>query len=112
MTITVEKKGKVMILKPQGDIRVSEGDVALRKAFHEQLEAGERMFVLNMDRVRFIDSAGLGELVASLKRVREAGGDLKLSDVTQRVSEALVVTQLVRILDVYESESDAVATYV
>jgi anti-sigma B factor antagonist len=65
-----------------------------------------------MERVRFIDSAGLGELVASLKRVREAGGDLKLSDVTQRVSEALVVTQLVRILDVYESESDAVATYV
>ena len=112
MEIGVEKKGKITILKPRGDIRVGEGDVILRNAFQAQLDEGGGLFVLNLRDVRFIDSAGLGELVASLKRVREADGDLKLAQVNKRVSEALVVTQLIKIVDVYDSESEAIAAFV
>jgi len=111
MKIGVEKKGNVSILKPHGDIRVGEGDIALRKAFQTQVDEGGKLFVLNLKNVRFVDSAGLGELVASLKRVRETGGDMKLAEVNQRVADALVVTQLVKILDVYETEADAMGAY-
>lgn len=112
MKIDFDHQGRVTILRPHGDIRVGEGDVALRKSFESHLEEGQRLFVLNLKGVRFIDSAGLGELVASLKRVREKEGDLKLAEVNKRVSDALVVTQLVKILDVYATESEAVSAFV
>lgn len=111
MDITVEKKGTVTVIKPHGDIRVGQGDVALQKTYQEQLSAGERLFVLDLSDVKFLDSAGLGELVATLKRVRQAGGDLKISSVNQRVSDALHVTQLVKILDVYEDQAAALAAF-
>ncbi|UCF67038.1 MAG: STAS domain-containing protein [Acidobacteriota bacterium] len=112
MKIIVEQTGTVTILRPQGDIRVGEGDVALRGTLKEQLEQGKNRIVLDLAAVRFLDSAGLGELVASLKRVREAQGDMKIANVNQRVSDALHVTQLVRVLDIYKDVSEAIAAFV
>jgi len=112
MDIAVQDKGNVTILSPRGDIRVGEGDVKLRSVLKEQLEEGKTLFVLNLKDVRFLDSAGLGELVASLKRVAEKEGSLRICNANRRVSEALVVTKLIEILDVYESEAEAIASFV
>ncbi|HHN74877.1 MAG TPA: anti-sigma factor antagonist [Acidobacteria bacterium] len=112
MNIAVMEHDKVVVLSPEGDIKVGEGDVAMRKKIQEQLELGKRFLVLDLSHVRFMDSAGLGELVASLKRVREAGGELKIAHVNQRISDALTVTQLVRVLDIYPDQSSAIAAFV
>ncbi|RMG47555.1 MAG: anti-sigma factor antagonist [Acidobacteria bacterium] len=111
MKISVDQTGKVTILRPQGAVRVGEGDVALRNVVKEQLDQGRKLIVLDMESVSFLDSAGLGELVAALKRVREAGGDLKIAHVSQRVSDALHVTQLTRVLDVYKDVTEAIASF-
>jgi len=112
MKITVEQMGKVTVIRPHGAIRVSEGDEALKKVVQEQLDQQRKLLVLDLQSVSFLDSAGLGELVASLKRVREAGGDLKIARVNQRVSDALHVTQLTRVLDVFKDISEAIASFV
>lgn len=112
MKMSVEEHGNVVIVMPQGDVKVGEGDVALRDTIQKYLSAGKTRFVLDLGEVRFMDSAGLGELVASLKRVREAGGDLKVAQANQRISDALYVTQLVRVLDVYGEVAEAIAAFV
>lgn len=112
MNIGVKEHGKVVVLSPEGDIKVGEGDVALREKIQEQIAGGHEHLVLDLGGVRFMDSAGLGELVASLKRVREAGGELKIAKVNQRISDALTVTQLVKVLDIYADVSGAIAAFV
>ncbi len=112
MNIQVEDHGKVCIISPQGDISVGEGDVALRESVQVQTERGCSRIVLNLEGVRYMDSAGIGELVACLKRVREAGGDLKVCSVNQRVSDAFHALQLVKILGIYKDSEEAIASFV
>ena len=111
MKMSTIEEGKVVIIIPQGDIKIGEGDVALRGAFRAQLDAGKLLFVLDLEEVRYLDSAGLGELVATLKRVTEAGGEMRICAVNQRVSDAFHVTQLVRVLDIYPTRSEAIASF-
>jgi anti-sigma B factor antagonist len=111
MKLRVEEHGKVVIISPEGDVKIGEGDVALRDAFKEQIEAGKRHFVLDLREVRYFDSAGLGELVATLKRVKEAEGEMRICNVNQRVNDAFHVTQLVRVLDIDRSREDAIASF-
>ncbi len=68
--------------------------------------------MLDLGEVRYLDSAGLGELVATLKRVREAGGELRICGVNRRVDDAFHVTQLVRVLEIYKYRSDAISAFV
>ena len=112
MKIHTEEHGKIMIVAPEGDIRIGEGDVAMRETFRRLLDEGHRKFVLDLSNVRYLDSAGLGELVATLKRVREVGGALHICGVNQRVDEAFHVTQLVRVLDIYKDRTEAISAFV
>ncbi len=111
MKIQVEMRGNVCTVSPQGDIRLGEGDLVLRDTIHKQLEAGHTKLVLNLANVRFMDSAGIGEIVACLKRVREGGGDLKLASLNQRITDLFTLTKLISIFDVYSDEGAAVAAY-
>ncbi len=112
MKIEVKKQGKVCTVTPLGDIKLGEGDLVLRDEIHRQLAAGCTMFVLNLGQVRFMDSAGLGEVVACLKRVRESGGDLKLAGLNQRVTDLFTLTKLIAIFDVYADERAAIAAFI
>lgn len=111
MKMEVRERGGIVIVSPEGDIKVGEGDIALREAVQQQIVSGKNQVVLDLAKVRFMDSAGLGELVASLKRVREAGGQLKVAAVNQRITDALTITLLIRVLDIYDDVDGALASF-
>lgn len=111
MKIEVENAGNVCTVTPLGDIRLGEGDLVLRDTIHKQLEAGATRIVLNLANVRFMDSAGIGEIVACLKRVREAGGDLKLASLNQRITDLFTLTKLISIFEVYPNQQAAVSAF-
>lgn len=112
MKVVVERHGKVTVLVPQGDMKIGDGDVALRAAMNEQIAQGHLLFVLNLSNVRFMDSAGIGETVASLKRVQEQGGEFKICGLTPRVAESFTTTQLIRVVAVFPDEKQAIASFV
>ncbi|MDQ7006954.1 MAG: STAS domain-containing protein [Acidobacteriota bacterium] len=112
MKIGVHHLDRVCVLEPQGQIVHPEGGRGLRDVFREEVENGQRRFVLDMAGVPYIDSAGVGELVASLKKVREAGGDIKYAAVSQRVSDTLLLLGLVEILEIHASREEAIAAFV
>ncbi|MEE8384810.1 MAG: STAS domain-containing protein [Dehalococcoidia bacterium] len=77
----------------------------------EILDRGHRKIILDMSRVGFMDSAGLGELVACKKRTVERGGDIKLLRPVGQVHKLLVMTLLTRLFEVYQDEETAVNSF-
>src|SRR5215470_8793120 len=83
----------------------------LRDAVHALVEQGKKKIVLNLAEVDFIDSAGVGELMGSFTSVRNAGGDLKLCNLTQKVHDILNVTKLYTVFDIKDDEFTAVKSF-
>lgn len=112
MKINLTHFDRVCVLEPHGQMVHPLGDRTLREVILEQLDGGYKFFVINMAAVPYIDSAGVGELVASLKRVRESGGDLAFAAVSQRVSDIFMLLGLVEILELHGTEEEAIASFV
>jgi anti-anti-sigma factor len=72
------KKGKICIIALSGRLTLGEVEVKLKRSFVALLDTGERRFLFNMAAVPYIDSAGVGELVACAKRAYEKGGVIKI----------------------------------
>jgi anti-sigma B factor antagonist len=95
------------------DGRVVLGDEsnALREEVKKMLSAGKKKIVLDMSNVSYIDSAGLGTLVAAHESARKQGASLKLSNLGKKFQEILQVTKLLTVFDVYPSESAAISSF-
>jgi anti-sigma B factor antagonist len=94
-----------------GKITIGAGDVQLREAVVELLEKGSKNVLLNLERVSYMDSAGIGELVACYKRAKERDGVVKLVNPTGKVYDLLQLTKLEEIFDVYRDEKEALVSF-
>jgi len=108
LTFTTEAVGSVALVRCDGPIVESDPLSALDGHITELL-LFQHDIVLNLERVPFIDSAGLGRLVRLLNRARAARGDLKLCGAGPNIRQVLRVTKLGSILVAYDTEADAVA---
>jgi anti-sigma B factor antagonist len=111
ITISERQSGDVTILDMEGKITIGEGSVALRTAIRRLLEEGKKKVLLNLAKVGYIDSSGIGELVSSYTAINKDGGELKLLNLTQKLQDLLTITKLLTVFDVYESEADALGSY-
>lgn len=109
--ISERQAGDVTILDLGGKITIGEGSVALRSAIRRLLGEGKHKLLLNLGSVGYIDSSGIGELVSSFTAVNKEGGTLKLLNLTQKIQDLLAITKLLTVFDVFESESEALASF-
>ena len=101
----------ITILDLSGKITLGEGSGTLRDAVREIVSKGSNKILLNLGDVSYIDSSGLGELVSAYTAVKNSGGELKLVNLTKKVSDLLVITKLATVFDVKEDETSAVASF-
>lgn len=101
----------VTILEPKGKITIGVGDVALREAVGEALEAGGRNLLVDLGGVSTIDSSGIGELVSAYTTVTNRGGKLKLFNLPPKVTDILQITQLISVFEIFEDEGEALASF-
>lgn len=111
MRVNVRQREGVTILDLKGKITIGVGDVALRDAIHEALNAGATRILVNLQDVSTIDSSGVGELVSSYTTVTNRGGKLKLVNLPPKVSDVLQITQLITVFDVYDDEDEALRSF-
>ena len=109
MQVTTRRRETVTILDVDGRLTIGLGDVALRKAVREQLQAGFNVLLLNLAGVTRLDSSGIGELVLSYTTVTDAGGRLALENLSAGVCAAAHATFLDDVFDIYEDEDEAIA---
>ena len=111
MKITVRKLGTVSVLDINGKITIGEGDVLLREKVNELLDGGSTRILLNLEKVKYMDSAGIGELVACYKRAKEKEGTVKLLNPSGKVYDLLQLTKLEEVFDTYRDEKEALGSY-
>jgi anti-sigma B factor antagonist len=101
----------VGIVDLAGRIVLGEESNAMREQIKSMLAAGQKKIVLNLDNVTYIDSAGLGTLVAAHHSARSQGATLKLAHLGSKFQEILQVTKLITVFDVHGTEAEAVRSF-
>lgn len=109
--INERRTGDVTILDLKGRLRLGGNAVALHKSIRSLILEKKTLIVLNLADVTFIDSCGLGELVASQISVKNKGGEIRLLALTDTLRELLTLTRVLSVFDTYETEADAVQSF-
>src|SRR5262245_36296840 len=94
-----------------GEITVDSGDLALGKYIDQQLKTGQIKLVLNLSSVTYIDSAGVGMMVAKLKAVQKQGGVMKLAQLSARSHHLLAMMKLRLVFDIFDDEAAAIRSF-
>lgn len=110
LKLATRTKDGVLIVDCNGRIVFGEESSLLRDTVKKAVSENNRI-VLNLGEVNYIDSGGLGTLVALRTTVQNAGGAIKLVNLTKRVGDLLQVTKLLTVFDVYDSEAEAVDSF-
>jgi anti-sigma B factor antagonist len=111
MSISTREVSHVSIVDVGGRITLGDELEELRDAIGQLVAAGKKKIILNLAKVDYIDSSGVGELVSSYTTVRNAGGELKLMNLTQKVHDILNVTKLYTVFDIKDDEFTAVKSF-
>jgi anti-sigma B factor antagonist len=111
MKFTTREVNGVTVMDLSGKITLGEGGATLRDEVRNIISKGSKKILLNLGEVNYIDSSGLGELVSAFTAVKNAGGELKLVNLTKKVSDLLVITKLVTVFDVRDNEAAAISSF-
>ena len=110
LKLSVRTVDGVTVVDCQGRIVFGEETADLRDTVRRMIAQSKRI-VLNLQGVNYIDSGGLGTLVALYATAQNAGGSIKLANLTPRVDDVLQVTKLVTIFQIYDSEEAALQSF-
>jgi anti-sigma B factor antagonist len=110
LNITDESIGGVIVVHLSGAIYFDEESRFLRVHVKDLLD-DSRQIVLDLGNVTRIDSSGLGTLVALFVSARKVGSDIKLANLGNHIREALRITRLVAVFEIFDKTEDAVASY-
>ena len=111
MQVKRRTAGSVEIVDLSGKITIGEGDAELRREMQEMIDSGYERILLSMEKVNFMDSAGLGELIACHKRAREKGGTIKILKPSGKVADLFSLTKITEILEIFYDEGEAIASF-
>ncbi len=108
LTINERKSENAVILELSGDILFGEGNLTLRSEIRRLIGEGKNKICLNLEKVCYVDSSGIGELISGLTAVkREEGGELKLLNPPERIQTLLEIAHLTKIFDLCYDERKA-----
>jgi anti-sigma B factor antagonist len=111
MQIEERVVGNVTILDLKGKITLGEGDETLKDKINSLLHQDRKKLLLNLADVPYIDSAGLGEVVRTYTTVSRQGGQLKLVNLTKRITDLLSITKLLTVFETFDVEQDALNSF-
>lgn len=111
MKINERQVQGITVLDVAGKITIGAGDVMLREAVQKALAAGAKGILINLKDVTTIDSSGVGELVSSYATSTGRGAKLKLVNLPAKVQDILMITQLITVFEVFDSEDEAIQSF-
>jgi anti-sigma B factor antagonist len=111
MVINQEMSGNIAVLKLNGSFALGDGNGTLKDKVQSLVFQGHKQIALDLGGLSYMDSAGLGELVSIHSTVSRAGGQVKVFNLTKRVSDLLTITKLLTVFDVYDSPREAMASF-
>ncbi len=110
MEINRRESGEVVIFDINGEIDLYNAP-EIKDKIKDEMNNGKVNIVINLDKVSYIDSSGIGVLISSLSNLKKVGGALKLINVYASVRKVFELTKLTSFFDIYDSEVDAMAAF-
>lgn len=111
MNIRVYLQDEVAVVKPEQNAIYASNNEELNTEIQKLIESGTSRVVLDLDGVKWLDSATLGILTAALKLTKDAGGDLRLAGVNKRLTNVFVVTRLEELFQFFDTADEGVASF-
>jgi anti-sigma B factor antagonist len=111
MTLTERRVGDVTILDLAGRLVLEDGDALLRSRINELVSEGRLKILVNLKDVTYVDSCGVGVLIAKYVSVRKKGGDVKLLHLTPRSHKVMEISKLLSVFETFDSEERAVGSF-
>ncbi len=109
LSINTRNSDDILILILSGRLTLGEPTKLLRETVRNSATEGTSKFVVDLGDVSYIDSAGLGELIATYTTIRNKQGDVKLLNLTSKAKDLLQMTKLLTVFDTYDDEAAAIA---
>ncbi len=110
MDIEVTQTGGVTLVVPTGDLDMGTAD-QMKRTLSDLVEKGQSKLVMDLTGVAYVDSSGLGALVAAMKQARAVGGNLKLCGLQEDVRSIFEMTRLIKVMAVHSDRQEAVASW-
>jgi anti-sigma B factor antagonist len=111
MKVSKRLEGDVAVLSLSGKLMGGPDAESVREIIRDTLEQNTKKILIDLGDVSWVNSTGLGILIASHVTVTNAGGALKLSRVSKRIDQIFMVTKLHTVFDTYESETAALESF-
>lgn len=110
-TINIREVGPVAVIEVYGRITLGEAAKELGEKIRRAMQTGRKQVLVNLARLDYIDSAGMGELVGAMSSFRSKGGQLKLSGVPDKILRLLETANLQRVFEIHPNEAAALASF-
>jgi len=107
---TIRHAGAISIVEVTGQLTSFEGG-ALRNSIAQLLKEGRKQIVLNLSKLDYLDSSGVGDLVHAYLSVIKRGGEMKVVGLTDKVEEILKITQLYQVFQEFQDERSALQSF-
>ena len=111
MKIKLSDRDGIVVLELNGKIMGGPDATAINDKLHELVESNRTKVVADLAKVDWMNSSGLGILISGLTTIRNAGGDLKLAAVTERIKSLLMITKLLSVFDTFDTVDEAVSSF-
>ena len=105
------ESGLQLVVELSGKVIIDRSDIVMRDALSELIEAGEKRILVDMKHVSYMDSAGLGELVACHRRAEELGCSLKILNPSEKITTLLEVMHIEEVFETFYNEEDALNSF-
>ncbi|MDZ4699577.1 MAG: STAS domain-containing protein [Rhodothermales bacterium] len=111
MNYSVEEKYNAVVITLKGNVMGGPDGAKLHDTLKELKEQDKKNVVVDLSKTKFMNSSGLGMLISAMTTMRNAGGDLRLANVADRIQSLLVITKLITVFKHYDNVEDAVSSY-
>ena len=111
LNLNIRDNNGVSVIEISGRLTLGEGTGILKDEIRRLLAEGKKRIILNLAGLTFMDSSGMGLLVGAYATVNREGAHLKLSNLSGRIKDLLLITKLYTVFEVYDDEAAALASF-
>ena len=111
MNYSVDERYNAVVIKLSGNAMGGPDGAKLQETLHDLREQDKKNVVVDLSKTKFMNSSGLGMLISGMTTMRNAGGDLRLANVADRIQSLLIITKLITVFKEYDSVEEAVKSF-
>jgi len=111
MKMGISEKEGIVIIELKGKIMGGPDAALLNDKLHELVDAVKNQVIVDLSKVNWMNSSGLGILIGGLTTMRNSNGDLKLMGITERIENLLIITKLITVFETFENLDDAIKSF-